>query len=437
MKKIVYTCALGAISFLSTTNSSFAQSSKISLFHLGDYVQQSGNVSPVYLPKNSFSMNLIGIGAQLSNNFSGADLLKPSGVANELKYDFLNIYDNLDGDHSNINQELNVNILAMAFKRKHGSLTFFVNARENINVGLSKNGLVNLLANGINDEVKFEEKINSTVYAEGGIGFTQQLLKDKLAIAVRVKYLLGLANASTAEDGFAKINVNDDLTWTVNTNNAIAKISGIPADGETPKLGQNTGIGFDFGASYKILPNLTIEAAVNDIGSITWKDNIKEYYLNDATDVVIEGADFDQSGDIGENLFNKIKEDIGSGEREGTSYTTNLATSGYASVSYLLAKKHMFRGTYFQNLADEEAKPIMALGYNLDMKKTTIGVVGIKNIYDEIDLGLNFAAKLAFFQLYFATDNINKLLGPVQDIKNINAHVGLNLVFGYKKWLKK
>lgn len=430
-----YKKLITAIAFTVLGYNSVKAQSEISFFHLGDYVQQSTDVSPVYIPKNSFSFGLPGIGLAVGNGFASSDLLTPVAGTERLEYNYKNVYNTLEGDYNQLNQKVTVNILNLAFKRKHGSISFFANVKENMAWHMSKNGIVNLLANGIVDEVLFNDKINSNVYAESGIGFTQQFLNDKLAIGVRVKYIIGLANGSTQEDGFAKISVNDDLTWTINAQDAIARVAGYSDDEDYQFSTANSGFGFDIGASYEIIPNLVIEAAVNDIGSITWKENIKEYYINDINNLIIDGVDLDTNGDILEQLGDKLADDVGTGERDGESYKTSLATNSYVSASYKLGGIHQFRATMFNDLKNTENASTIALGYNVALDRTTYGVVGIKNAQGDIDFGLNLATKLGPLQVYLATDNINKVLGAVEDIKQVNLRFGINFVFGYNKWL--
>ena len=415
-------------------NSVKAQS-EISFFQLGDYVQQSTDVSPVYIPKNSLSISLPNIGMAFSNGFSASDLLTPIEGTDKLKYNFTNLYNSIEGDYSTLNQKVNVNLLTVSVKRKHGSISFFANIKENSNWQMSKNGIINLLANSVEDEILLNDKINSSAYAEGGIGFTQQFLDDKLAIGVRVKYILGLANGSTKEDGYAKVNINDDLTWTINTQDAVARVAGYK-DGEDYEINTaNSGFGFDIGASYEIIPNLVIEAAINDIGSITWKENITEYYLNDKTDLMVNGVDLDTDDDIAEKFGDKLADDVGTGERKGESYKTSLATNSYFSASYKLARIHQLRLTMFNDLINTDNEATLALGYNIALDKSTYGIVGIKNAQGDMDLGLNFATKLGPVQLFFATSRLNEVLGNPKDIKNVNLRFGINLVFGYNKWL--
>jgi len=414
--------------------------SHVSFFHLGDYVQQSTELSPVYLPKNKLSIGLPGVSVAVSNQLSYRQIF-PQNLTNPnfVDFDMQGMYNAIDGEYNNFAISQSVNLFNLAFKRKHGSITFFVNQKVNTNWKMSKNGVLNILNNGLqkrNNTILLNDQIDATLYAEAGIGFTQQFLKDKLAVGIKLKYLIGVANGSTQENATASVRVNNDYSWTINTKNAFARSAGIDLENiKDYKFNtNNTGIGFDIGASYEIIPNLIVEAAINDIGAITWKDNVKEYYVNDVTNLEHEGTNLRSDNDVLDDLEALTESGkLDTGERKGTSYKTSLATTSYLSASYSLFKKHQFRATMFNNHKLKDDKAVLGLGYNLALRKTTYGVVGIKNAQGEIDYGVNFATKIGPIQIYAATDNLNKILGKPEEVRNANLKLGLNLVFGYGK----
>jgi len=435
MKNLIRIITITAFTVL-LTNSAKAQS-QISFFHLGDYVQQSIDVSPVYIPKNSFSFGLPGVSISSNLGFSPSDLLTEIPGSNKLELNYGNVKNKVEGDDINTSVITNFNILNLAFKRNHGSLSFFVNLKNNTNWGMSKNGLLNLLDDGLakpNNTILLNDDIHTTTYVESGFGFTQQFLNDKLAVGIRVKYLLGINDGATNKDGEAQVDINNDYSWTINTNNAYAMSAGYNGEDIEHISFKNAGIGFDIGASYEIIPNLVIEAAVNDIGSITWKDNLREYYLEDVSNLEYVGTDLNSDNDVLEELEKLTEEgNLEVGEREGESYKTSLATTSYVSGSYKLSKIHQFRVTVFNNHQFTDRESVVALGYNVDLKNTTYGLVGIKNDQGKIDYGLNLATKLGPLQFYLATDNFNKIFGPLEDINQLSFRTGVNFVFGYKK----
>lgn len=411
-----------------------AQTNQISFFHLGDYVHQTTSISPVFIPKAKVSIGILpNLGVAFSSTTSAKELFPKVPGTNELKTDFRALYNTLDGDDQTINQLLTLNILNLAFKRKHGSISFFINAKENFQLQFKNNGLLKILGDtGFTGTANIHESAKALSYAEAGVGFTQQFLNDKLAIGARLKYISGIAHGGTEDDAIASITVNNNNTWTINTSNAIARTAGVPTDDEDFTFGKNSGFGIDLGATYEIIPNLNIELAINDIGSITWKENVKEYFLNDIKDFVFEGVDLDTDGNIGDAFLDKLEEEVGTGEREGSSYKTSLATNSYLSASYLLFNKHQFRATMFNTHSktiDNEA--VLALGYNYNLRKHTFGLAGIKDAQGDVNLGANLAVNLAFLQFYIASDNII-FNSAAEDLKDINVRLGLNLTFGYK-----
>lgn len=442
--KIIIAIAFTVLSTYGTK----AQNNQISFFHLGDYVSQTQDVSPVYIPKNSFTLGLpgiSGIGMGFSNGFAGGDLLQAiDGNDDESVVDTRSILNNLDGDYNTLNLNTTVSILNMAFKREKGSLTFFINARENLTWQMSR-GFLTILGDGIKD-FTLNDRGDGSAYLETGIGFTQQFLDKKLAVGVRLKYLSGIVNASIKEDAVASLDVdnnafilennvrvrNDNFgNWNVNASNAVARTS--YDEDNVIGFGNNSGFGFDIGATYEIIPDLTIEAAVNDIGSIKWDTNVKEHFVADGNyTITADQIDLTDDGDIGEQILDNLEDRIPTGEREASSYSTSLATSSYVSLSYKLAQLNNFRLTMFNDHSQEDTNPVFAAGYNLDFKKNTLGGVVVSRD-GEIDLGVNFALKLGFFQLYMVSDNVDNIFTAPREIKNLNLRLGLNFVFGYNQ----
>ena len=419
----------------------------LSFYYLGDYVQQTTSVSPVYIPKNSFSLGLpvlSGIYASVSSDLPSNLILTPDPNDPEKNdINLQNIIDLTTGDLLNIKLNQSFSLLHLSFKRKNGSLSFFANEIIDANIGFSKNGIFNLLNGGstqVGNQLLFNDKVNITAYSEAGFGFTQQFLDKKLAIGLRAKYILGILNGSTFDDGEISIDIEDDFTWRVNTRNAGFRVAGLQFDEDYTFSSDHKGFGFDIGATYEVIPNLTLELAINDLGSITWKNSTTTYRLKDVTDVRIEGVDLTSDGDLAEEFVDQLEAAADGEENKGESYTTTLNTNSYVSALYKLKNIHHFKLTMFNQHQNSDNQSVIALGYNLALKKSTYGLVGIKDEVGEISMGLNFAATLGGLQIYATSDNLftglTKLESP-ELLTNINARIGINFVFGYKKWILK
>ena len=406
----------------------------ISFYNLGDYVSQTQNISPVFIPKNTLTIGLLNAGLNLNSTFKPNQLLVDNG-SGKLKYDFKNLLAS-SKDVNNTAIDLNVNLFMAAYKFKKSAVTVFANLRSSSNWQYSKD-FINIAANGISDFSLSNDKIGSTTYSEIGVGYTHTLLKDKLALAVRIKQLNGIAYAGTKDNAQLSLDIDKASSeWTINASNAGVNTSGIvlPEGKERSIIGNNTGFGFDFGATYKLTDKLTVELAVNDIGQIQWNDNVKNYTIKDATNTKFSGTNLNTKNDIGEEIESALNDVIGTTETS-ESFTTKLASSTFISAKYQLSDKNTFSAVYVNNPVLDKIKPAFGLGYNRTLSKSTFGaVIGAGGVDDKVKLGANFAVKVGPFQLYAATDDIFGMMNKVEESNFARINFGLNLVIGYKKW---
>ena len=71
----------------------------------------------------------------------------------------------------------------------------------------------------------------------------------------------------------------------------------------------NTGFGFDIGATYSFSKKFSIEVAVNDIGSITWEENVVNYNIEDLDNAVFDGVNLDtETGSLENALLDRFAE---------------------------------------------------------------------------------------------------------------------------------
>jgi len=410
-----------------------------SFYNLGDYVAQTQNVSPVYLPKNSFTFGTpANIGLSLNAGFKVNELLVEGATSNTLKLDFNNLLASAE-EKNDLNLDVTANIFMMAFKTKKGSISLFANVKATKNWQYSKDFL-GVAANGISDFNLMNDKINVTAYSEIGIGITRKFINDRLAIGIRAKYLNGISHASTVDNAALSLSIDPATSaWTVTASDATVNTSQVSIEdgAEYSLFTGNTGFGFDFGATYDFTKKLTVEIAVNDIGSIDWSENIINYNIADQTSAVYSGVDLDTSGDIGDEIESALNAVIPSNETQ-KGFSSKLSTKSYLSAKYQLTEKNALRAVLFNNHAFGTFKPSYALGFNRTLNKTTYGILastGGNN--SEFKFGANIAFKLGPVQLYAATDSLAGAFGKPEEASGANVHFGLNLVFGYNKWIKK
>ena len=402
----------------------------LSFYNLGDYVIQTQNVSPIYLPKYKVNFGTpLNVGFNLSSEIKLSDILIDSG--NNIKIDFNNL-NAAAADANVVATDVVANIFMLGFKTKKGSITLFANAKSNLVWEFSKD-FTAVAANGFGESFALTaEKFGFTSYSEIGIGVTRTFLDDKLSIGLRLKSLSGIAHSSLEDGAQFSLDINPaNFLWTLNTTNATVNTSGVSDTDSIAFFGENSGFGMDIGLGYEINEKFSFELSINDLGSINWKDNVTNYNLQDVTNGVYSGFDFQNSGNAQDEIENALNDVLGATETQ-ESFKSKIGSRTFFSAKYKMSEKNVFRATYFSNKNPYiNIKPSFGLGYNRELNSATYGVVASAGGNNGgFRLGANLAVQLGFLQLYTALDDLSSIGGTVQDSNTTNFRFGMNFLFG-------
>ena len=410
-----------------------------SLNNLGDYVIQSQNLSPVYLPKNTFTFAVpIANGSfNYNSGFKANELLVFNSLTNKLEINLKNLFNEANNEN-NLNLDISVNLFYIGFKRKHGSLTVFANSRSTNNWKYSKEFL-KIAANGINEDFALNEQNEYTGYNEIGIGFTQTFYDDQLAIGIKLKYLNGYVHSSTNGEANVSLTLDENTgVYDIYADNAVVNNSGSVFNnrsGEFRLFTGNTGFGFDFGATFHPTQKLTFEIAINDIGKINWNEDvtnlrIKDTGPNGSTLPGLNLTDYYNSTDnLQDDVLNLISS-VTNAEETTDDFSSNLNMKTYLSAKYALSEKSLFTLAFFNTHAFDTFKPSYSLGYNVTLEKATFGVLaGIGGVENNFMIGTNFAVLLGPIQLYAATDSLEALFAKPEESTSANVSLGINFIF--------
>ncbi len=430
MKKTLFTFI---VLIFATFGTSHAQND-LSFYHMGDYVAQTQNLSPVYVPKNAFTIGaLTHASARVNSNFLLSDVLTVNN--NLLKLDFENLHAVAQQKNA-FEADISAPLWMLALKTGKGSVTFFANAKTSLNSIISDD-FIQLAAYGFSDSFALSnEKILATSYTEIGFGYTHQFFNNRLAVALRLKSLNGRSHAKIQDNASFSVDI-DPITsfWNVQASNATLHTAGIedPEYEDLSLFTENKGFAMDLGATYAITDKLTLELAVNDIGSIHWTENVKNYHLEDSEGTIYSGIDLNTDNSIEEEIEDALNEVIGSSET-AEPFTTKLAVKTFFSARYQLTPKNTLVAAFFNNShALLDSKPSYSIGYQRTLNKTTFGILarggGPQN---SVSLGANAILRLGFLQFYAATDNLVGLFGKVEEVQGGSLRIGMNFVFGYK-----
>lgn len=294
-----------------------AQFLRTSYFMEGTHYRQQLN--PALTPTKGFiNIPVIGaVNASVSSTSLGyqdiIDIIDDDGEFYK-NPDFLG---RLKGNNT-LNLNFNTEILSAGWYKGKNFWTFNVGLRTDIGATVTKD-----LFNFLNDVDGIDEwnnqnfniggqEVHIQAYTEVGVGLSRQI-NDRLTVGGKVKVLLGIGNMEMKiNQAYMKAKLPTDTrineiantqfssaNWQSQVNALKSEIAGYNADlqvnatlessfkglellkndegyiddfdVDAGKLGiAGWGLGFDLGASYKVMDNLTVSASVLDLGFLSW-----------------------------------------------------------------------------------------------------------------------------------------------------------------------
>jgi hypothetical protein len=340
-------------------------------------------------------------------------------------------------------------------------LTFNSTAKSYNRIMLPKD-LTGLFINGttpyVNGKASLSPEVEAMAYLETALGLAYKV-NQKFTMGVRVKWLKGLANATTQH---ATVNLALDgdyaMTATADVDTRTSGVHNLTTDGY--KLSdhwhdylKNNGFAFDLGAAWQMNDRLTISGSLIDIGSITWKNDPYEYKLDPAkANYTFKGIDLrsvlNGNSDYINHEGDSISKNFKLQEGERGSYRTPLPGKLYLGGNYKLKRNLYCGGLFFA----EKFRGRFSVGGSVSIHKefgrrlsTSLSYTISNSSYNNIGAGLSL--NMAPFQLYIVGDNL--LRGPLailtkgevnsyaNNMQYFNLRVGLNFVFGWDKTQEK
>jgi outer membrane protein OmpA-like peptidoglycan-associated protein len=285
---------------------------------------------------------------------------------------------------------------------------------------------------------------DATVFTEYGLSYARKLMDDKLRVGITVKYLNGQLNTSIDNRGLSiytdpnNYSITAKADFTVRTSAFFNDMDNI--DPMKIAFSCNHGFAFNIGGHYLIDDKWEVAFSANDLGMIFWKDNIKNYELNDAN-FTFQGWDLAQyltrpdSADVFNEFVDTLVSVFDIQETENK-YNTSLSSQIYISGAYKFTDRDRLGVDIYGEIFKTHFEPAVALNYT--HKFGTIFHLSGSYMYNSrsfANLGLGFALTLGPVQWYLAMDNILAPMMP-QHSQNAHFHSGLNFVVNYKEGKK-
>ncbi len=366
-----------------------------------------------------------------------------------------------DQNYISVSNATDIFSLGFKFKRNY----FFVNATVVNNVRVSAPGdFFEFIAQGnggenLNRTFDFGFGIDMLSYGEIGLGYSRELIKDKLTVGARLHLIKGLGVVNTNNSTFKF--TTDQQTYDfllqsdieVNTSNSFNSYNGFDpfdststADSLVVQVGDfftkgNRGQAIDFGVVFKPFKRFEFSASVLNLGKITWNTNNYNWKSDDPTRTYkFTGLDIQNAlefnGDDVETAVNELADTLAQVfdlNENSDEFTTGLFAQVYLGGNFILTKNHnagiLLHGSFYK----KRLNPALTFSWNSRLTK----VLGVSATYSVINnsfvnAGVGLSLNMGPIQTYFVSDNIIGLFAH-DNVNTFNMRAGLNVTLGRKK----
>lgn len=356
-------------------------------------------------------------------------------------------------DKNRFDLYLNYNLFSVGFKAWGGVNLLELNLRSNTNLTLPKGLFEFAKTAGEKEHYEFGGLgMRTQNYMELALGHSRDINKQ-WRVGGKLKFLIGAAYADFTAD-----NVTLDMTedaWRIQSNAQVKasllksdvihedpsknSADGRPRVKELDNFGLSLpgfGMALDLGVTYKPIENLTLSAAITDLGFISWKNthhaSSQGDYTFDGFNNIYIGSDKDQTEDI-DDQFDQIGDDLEemfSVYDDGTKTATQVLAAtvnvgaeyklpAYDKLKFGFLYTSRIHGKYswHQGMLNVGVRPVKWFECNVNGAVTSTGVTA----------GGMLSLKAPHFNFYIAADRFFSKMGK-QGVP-LNSSNG-NITFG-------
>lgn len=377
-------------------------------------------------------------------------------------------------DNNHIDMNLGLTILSFGFKGFGGYNTFSLSTRATSSFALPKDLFTFMKMGQTKERTHYNFKnigIESSSVAEMAFGHSRQI-NEKLRAGAKVKVLLGIENVS-ARISNMDVTLSNDL-WEVKADGELNIAAGkglvVPTKAEsgkrydTPDEGTlidwdnidydkfglaGFGLGLDLGATYQLLPDLELSAAITDISFMKWnkvykgKTSEASWSFEGFHDVALDKSDPDYENNKLDEQLDRLGDQfeesvefhrVGEGESRVSGLGATVSVGGLYTVptvrflkgGLLLTQRINGRYSWTEGRISANVVPVGWFDASVNYALSTFG--------SSFGWIINFHPK--GFNFFVGSDfQIFKVTPQYVPTGNLNASVslGMNVTFGSKQ----
>jgi hypothetical protein len=411
------------------------------LIHNNDFTKNKINLAAKSNYKFHFSTNPINIdintyGINLKNTFNTSN-----GITTILQNKILGELNTNNPIHSDIE----INTFSMAINKGDYTLSFGHSFRLQDNLSFSKE-LFDLYLNGnegyIGKSLTLPLSFQSQRIQQFVAGVSKNIGKFRLGL--HAKYLNG-ANHFSSKNSSIKlitqvenfnIKIENDLQinssgYSTSTTQNLADFD--PIDFKPIfNFSNNHGFAVDLGAEYNINEQSLLFLSMQDLGSISWKNNVNIF----SNQKIIEFKGINIKDIIDGKSINSLSDSLKNSFDLDVLNTSNFSSNLNSRLN--LGAIHKINNVTFSGVFSSTRLPFnnyRSLSLQSSMTFAKIFTTGLSYTYssgNSNNIGALVAFKLGPANLYVASQNILKL-AATKNIDLVNINAGLSLNFGVEK----
>jgi len=446
-----------------------------SLYYM-ETIPQISQMNPAFQPRANGYLSLpVNFNIDLFSDLAPKDIFQRQGnnwyTPFDEPFDFYKLKQSIGKNSFSLNGGLDLDIIGYGLRVGKGYLSIGVS--EHITGSLSlPTDLITLADDKYPNGTTLDFSplgINSMMYQQFRIGYSHKIT-DRLTVGMNIKPLFGQIAVVTDLEKFSFLTGEEQ--WNLDAKGAV--YSSLPYEAvknEEGKLDEfasrvddyefidwfndyggafrNPGIAFDLGASYRITDQLTVSASLNNLGFISWKEDLNSVSFSGK--YTFESLEFDDTEDVVdqlEELLNSIN-DATDYKMHQNKFKTTLPPALHAGVSYQffesLSAGFLSRTVFWKNSVSQSFN---LSGYFQPYSFFALNAGATWQVKGSVYLGGGFTFLLGPLQFYLLSDFIPVSFTTVrvEDMdefpiverpKSLTMRIGLNLIFGRHGYTNK
>lgn len=351
---------------------------------------------------------------------------------------------------------VNYNIFSVGFKAFKGINLVELNLRSNTNVSLPYELFEFMKTTGAKETYHLQDiGVRSQNYLELALGHSHRI-NDQWTVGAKLKFLFGGAYADFSADQL-DVTMNGDQWRIVGDARLKAAVLSSEFDYEDPSKNApdgrrrvkgiddvsfglpGFGMGVDLGATFKVTKDLTLSAAINDLGFINWSKvknaSSRGDYTFDGFEDIYAGSNntggnklgdqFETLGDDLEEMFSVYDDGEGSSS-QALAATINIGAEytlpAYRNLRFGFLYTSRLHGlySYHQGLLSATIRPVKCLEASVNTAVSSTGCT----------FGAALSLRAKHYNFFIGSDRIfGKVSKEFIPLNSLNANVTMGMSF--------